>query len=287
MQLLVKIMSVAFSWVLLVFPGNQPGTARQVVAGNGSIGEYVFRLPEEGDIALSLSLPLRGGGARRLVVDESLGREIVITGDWNILDCIAVEEDEGLWTIGGGPGAAYRPTRLTVAVGAPVRELVVNGAWDIAYGCPSVTDCRIEINGACTGGFAFGALDSLQLNLNGASSVALAGAARSAALVLNGASLVEAFDLTVQGFDLTVNGAGDLEITAEQSLRVTVNGIATIACAGDPAIRRSVNGLASIQPRDLEEEPETEPAPEDEAQALSLPPQSEIEAIAPDDPLYE
>ena len=235
-------------WPEIVKPGGG-----ELVRGSGKVVEVKTPLSgDAGEVSLRVKgITLRGGGSSgvELVVDESLPREVVLTADDNIAACIRVSYDAaaGAVTVDLNRQAAFAPTQLRIAVGAPVNDLDVNGAWRFTYDCPSVTDCEVAVNGAANGRLSFGALETLRVEVNGASDISLAGTAKRADLTINGAANIEAFDLTAEAADVTINGAGECEITATATLGAEINGVGEVTYAGDPAVSRRVHGLGQVK----------------------------------------
>ena len=227
----------------------KPG--KRVVRGSG---EFLgWRIPleenEQGYTLRITGITLQGGGDVELVIDESLAREVMLTTDENIAECIRVDYDAEKIVIDLKERVILKPTKLTVTVGAPVRKLELNGAWDFTYDCPSVTACEVSINGACNGKFTFGTLESLRVGVNGASNITLAGAAKRADLTINGAADIKGFDLIAETARATINGAGGCEITATGTLDAEINGVGKIVYSGGPAVSKRVHGLGEVRAR--------------------------------------
>ena len=230
----------------------KPSGGGRLVRGSGNVVEV--KTPLSGDTgAFTLhvkGITLRGGGTEvELVIDESLPRKVVITADDNIAECISVAYDSvtDAITVDLNRRVALSPSKLRVAVGAPVKKLDVNGAWRFTYNCPRVTDCEIAINGAVNGAFTFGTLDALKMDLNGTGDLKLAGTAKQASLTVNGAANIRAFGLTAEAAAVTINGASDCEITATATLEAVINGLGNVVYGGDPAVDRRGFGLGNVR----------------------------------------
>jgi hypothetical protein len=139
------------------------------------------------------------------------------------------------------------PSRLRIAVGAPVKALGVNGAWRFTYDCPSVRDCEASVNGAANGRFAFGALDSLRLDVNGTGDITLTGAAARADLKIDGAANIRAFGLAAVSAGVAINGTGNCEITATGTLDAEINGVGKVTYAGSPVVSKTIHGLGEVK----------------------------------------
>lgn len=266
-----------------------------LVRGSGSVVDMRTPLSADGrGFALRVGgFSFRGSGKTELslVIDESLEREIVLTADDNVAERIRVQYDAsaGKITVEPDGRVAFAPTKLAIAVGAPVRELAVEGLWKISYDCPSVTECKLAVDGTANGDFIFGELDSLDMRfgglseievrcagakqckleadgtlngklalgemdsldmqLSGLSTLTVSGAAQRAVLSLGGGGVISAFGLTAQDADITMGGLGRCEITAERSLNAVIEGGGSIVYAGSPAVTKRIDGLGIVRAR--------------------------------------
>jgi len=229
----------------------------QLVRGNGNVVVNKTSLPEdERGYALRITgISLRGSRGNeadiRLEIDEGLEREVVLTTDSNIAERIHVAYNEaaGEIVIDMTQRVVFTPTQLTIIVGGPVRKLDLNGAWNFTYNCPGVTGCEASVNGASNGKFTFGALDALRVDVNGTGDIRLAGTAKQADLIINGAANIRAFDLTAVSADVTINGTGNCEITATSALDAQINGLGKVVYGGEPAVNKRVRGLGEVKAR--------------------------------------
>jgi len=236
-------------------PGNSGG---RMLRGSGTVAERrvsldseieSFRLSISG-ISLQWNQTQNQHKAEDLVIDESYAREIKLSTDDNLHEWIQISCDTtGLIRITVEDNRVLSPTQLRIEVGAPVEELVLDGAWNTYYNCPGVQVCSIRFSGAAKGDFTFGDLERLNCILNGACDLTLRGLAQRANFTINGASQIAAFDLSAETADVTINGAGKCEITAAQSLAAEVNGVGSIIYDGGPTVRRAVHGLGEIRAR--------------------------------------
>jgi len=224
-----------------------------LVHGSGRVVETKTPLSDNANsfVLRMIGISLRGSMEVELVVDESLAREVSLTADDNIAECISVKYDAALGEIvvDTNRHVVLSPTKLRIAVGAPVQRLDINGGWRFTYSCPSVTDCEISINGATNGTLTFGTLNALWMNVNGAGDIRLAGAAKRADLTINGAGHVKAFDLAAEAAGVTINGAGDCEITATGTLDAVINGVGKVVYGGNPVVNRQVHGVGEVRAR--------------------------------------
>ena len=232
-----------------------PGSPGSLVKGSGNVVDVRTPLSGgENGYSLRVSgFSFRGTGASKvsLVIDESLDREVVLTTDDNIVEYISVKYNAatGGIVVELARRAVFSPTEISITVGGPVRRLDVNGAWAFTYNCPGVTDFEGDVNGTANGKLTFGSLNSLSMDVNGASDITLSGKADRAELTINGAANIRAFDLAAQTADVGINGAGNCEITAETVLNAEINGLGKIIYGGNPTVSRSVHGLGTVKAR--------------------------------------
>jgi hypothetical protein len=233
---------------------------RETVQGSGVLTQFEVPLSNctDGYTLRVFDIPfsLRDAAELKIVIDERLDCGALLETDDNILDRLdfglsGASPASGDISMSAPSRTALSPTKLTITVGAPVRELAVDGLWKISYDCPSVRDCKLTAQGGVNGDFNFGALESLDMGcsglstihlrcqsvkncklaanggangdlafgemesldmrLSGLGSIDVSGAARRAVLDLNGGPRVKAFDLTAQDADVTLNGLGSCE----------------------------------------------------------------------------
>ena len=236
--------------------GGSGGGGKALLEGSGKVETKTVSLPEETErFALEVT-GISVQGLRRaevsIVIDESLDRGLVLEADDNVIGCIdiSVNNSTGRITVKTERGTVIvSPTKLQLRVGAPVEKLVVKGAWKLAYDCPSIDACEVELNGAVNADLMFNALESLRVDINGASDCTLSGTAKRADFVLNGAANINAFGLTARDASVVINGAGNCETTAESTLRAEINGVGNVTYGGGPRLERAIHGIGTVKKR--------------------------------------
>jgi len=224
---------------------------REAVQGSGGVITREIALSDSlGGLTLRLGeIQFRGFADIRLVVDSSRSSGLTLETDGNIAHRVGIDynpaRDE--ITVSAPRNLVFTPTVFILTIGAPVKNLKIDGAWKISYDCPEVLDCKAEINGAANGEFAFGSLSSLDIALNGACTLTLRGAAEEAALELNGAAAISAYELLAKSAAVTINGTGNCRITASDTLKAVVNGLGSITYDGEPVVSQSINGLGAVK----------------------------------------
>ena len=236
---------------------------REEVRGSGVIATREVALPGT-EVALRLNEIIFQFTSRNtgpidlaLVVDESLGRAAVLETDNNILTWMRLDYDSarGEVTLSAPRTMAFAPTRLKLTVGAPVRELITDGLWEISYNCPSVRNFKLRIDGTADGGFTFGELDSLDMSFSGLSTVGMdCQGVRTCKLAVDGTldgdftfGEMDSLDMTISGLStvgmdcksvrackLTVDGTlnGNFAFGEMDSLDMFLGGMSTLAVSG-------------------------------------------------------
>ena len=255
-----RIALVALALCLLFTLGACQGDIQSFfnppIEGSGNVVEHSTPLPENprGYALRVTGLSVRNFGSLKIfvVADESLADSVAVKTDDNISEQIIVTVNDKTGEIvvdAARPRVNLSPSELTIAADVPVRALAIDGGWFIRYDCPSVTDCKAEINGAANGDFAFGFLDSLDVTVNGAGNLTMRGTAQTVNLELNGAANIKAFDLTARSASVTIDGAGSCEIAAAERLNAVINGMGDITYDGAPAVSQTIHGVGTVKQR--------------------------------------
>jgi len=280
--------------LVLTLCGCGLGQYKETVRGSEVLRQRSLPLTEnaKGYALRVQGLSLRDVAELTLVIDESLESAVVLETDSNILHRLRLERgpapDE--ITLSAPYYLNFAPSKLALTVGAPVRELAVEGMWNICYDCPSVktfrfvaegdirsdftfgeldrldmglsgfsqinmsspgiTDCRINADGDCGGDYAIGESKNLHVNLSGFGRINISGAAERAVFVLEGDADITALGLTAQEADVNIDGMGSCEITAEQRLNVVIEGAGSVLYGGSPTVSQTIEGFGSIKAKD-------------------------------------
>lgn len=92
--------------------------------------------------------------------------------------------------------------------------------------------------------------ETLSLDFQGAAEAWLNGTANNLIAQLKGASEVHAYDLKTKNADITTDGAADIKVTVDESLKARGSGASEIAYDGTPAnVDVDVEGVATIKKR--------------------------------------
>jgi len=224
--------------------------------GNGNVVEQTIAIDEhEPGFSLEIRNVSFQGNFRdnpSIVIDESLGHEVVITTDNNIAELITVNQNDGAVVISAGRAMRFAPTQLTITTGLPITSLDIGGAWEITHNCTRVTDFSARISGSVRGAFAFNELDDLSLVLSGSGRISMRGAAENFRLTLSGSGRLEAFDLIAAAAEITISGSGRSETTIMDQLNATITGSGRIAAQGSAQeARLHIAGSGQVEAFDL------------------------------------
>jgi carbon monoxide dehydrogenase subunit G len=109
---------------------------------------------------------------------------------------------------------------------------------------------RVTLNGAVklTAGSLSGA--EFYLEANGATRAALSGNVNAMSGEMNGASKLDAEQLTTRAMELAISGAGRADVNATEALKVEISGAGKVTYAGNPQVAQTISGAGSVVKRD-------------------------------------
>jgi hypothetical protein len=90
-------------------------------------------------------------------------------------------------------------------------------------------------------------VDSLDITLSGAGSIALSGSARQQDVNVSGAGAYDSADLRCEIADINLSGAGSATVWVTESLDVNITGLGSVSYYGDPKLEQSVSGLGNVE----------------------------------------
>lgn len=190
-----------------------------------------------------------------ITIDESLDDILTLATDQNILDTITIEVDEDAKTITicGDKDLRYKHTSFNLDIGSPVKSVGIEGGFAIDFTVPTVTEFALSVRGAVAGDITFDRLDSFNLDIDGASSLALHGRSANCTAVINGASDIEAYDFITENASITLRGSSSYQAHATKVLTAKIEGVGSITYVGDPAtVNTDIRGLGTITPKSNE-----------------------------------
>lgn len=220
------------------------------LSGRGDISTLENSLSGEKYSLVITDIQFAASKTGAIEIDEALPDKLTLTTHQNIADTITVTVDDEAGTIHlkGTKKYRYSTDDFTIQVGVPLGNVEIDGGFTLDMKLPSVTDFSLEINGAISGDLEFGQLDTLEVGINGASSIVMTGQCQQCTVVINGASDIDAGDLHTGDSAITINGASSYTANATGTLDACVNGVGTISYVGEPeVINDRIAGLGTIK----------------------------------------
>jgi hypothetical protein len=107
---------------------------------------------------------------------------------------------------------------------------------------------RLEINGASAGDVVGFKGDKLELALNGASNLRIAGEVRELKALASGASSINAESLKAENADVDANGASKITVNATGDLKADASGASSVTYVGEPrSLKQNSSGVSSVK----------------------------------------
>lgn len=89
--------------------------------------------------------------------------------------------------------------------------------------------------------------DKLEVEINGAPAIELAGETNFLKIKANGAGKIDTHKLRAANADVNSNGVSKINVYARDQLDIVVNGPSHVTYEGDPVVKKTVNGPGSVQ----------------------------------------
>ena len=110
---------------------------------------------------------------------------------------------------------------------------------------------RVQLNGAVRFNASNLSGTEFYLEGNGATRITVQGAVNAVSAELNGASRLDADELTTRAMELSISGAGRAEVNVSEALKVDISGAGKVIYSGHPkTVDKSISGAGSIRPKD-------------------------------------
>jgi hypothetical protein len=176
------------------------------------------------------------------------------SGSQSALDRVSVEvqgstlrvrPNRSAW--GGYPGQAADPPPPIVLTTRAIRAVTISGPGRIEI--DKARGPRLDLVLTGNGRLAIGAIDTdaLAVTLFGSGSASLAGHAKQAKLVVQGAAEVAAAGLRADDLQLTAETAGPVAIAAGRSAKVRSTGSGEVTIGGTPACTVEALGSGTVR----------------------------------------
>ncbi|MDQ6623268.1 MAG: DUF2807 domain-containing protein [Verrucomicrobiota bacterium] len=156
--------------------------------------------------------------------------KLAVTTDANLLDYIRTSFSEG---------------KLHIEWVKPLK-----GTHGIKIDLASPALSHVELNGAVRLNVANLSGPEFYLVANGASRMTLAGNVNAMSGEMNGASRLDAEELSTRAMELSISGAGRADVTVSDALKVTVSGAGKVTYAGSPTVSKEISGAGSVRQRE-------------------------------------
>lgn len=228
------------------------GSSRKTVRGKGEDVYLIDVLPSAdaaGDHTLSIEDVYFTDGGIELTIDPSLADSITLKGPQNLLDSldVSIDHEAGIIRVTGDDRRQFAGADLEITLGVPVKSLSVAGGVELDASLPDVKAFALEVDGAVDGDITFGALDTLDVEINGAGDLELSGSCAEADIEINGAGAIDADHLICTNARVEINGAGSCDIHVTSILDAAVNGVGSIRYSGSPAtVNKSGGGIVAV-----------------------------------------
>jgi hypothetical protein len=167
----------------------------------------------------------------KVFVTQDTIESLRIASDDNIIDRVMTSVSNGVLVVGLREGSYNNLTVNVYASMKQIRRLESTGTAEFSSSNSIQTD-------------------SIICKITGAGSITLTGTANYEGVEIVGTGNVHNVNLVSTSCYASISGAGNVEITATQSLDAAIAGTGTITYAGNPpVIHQVVTGIGSVRPR--------------------------------------
>ncbi len=203
------------------------------------------------------ALAISGCGISGIPLDGDTSTEIRSV---DAFDSIELRGAAEVVVVVGGPQtieivadtAVQKYVKTTVSDGELVIDTDYGWRWgdidvDVRISVPSLDS--FDLKGA--GNIVIRGINSnrFSFTLAGAGDIDIAGKAVDVTINLAGAGGIDAYDLIAEDVVAKLSGAGQISVTATDTLDATLSGLGGIDYDGDPEVTSRVSGVGSIDPR--------------------------------------
>lgn len=165
-------------------------------------------------------------GIGKLKITTSDNSRVQISADDNLLPYVTARVEEGVLKIDTKRMLIPR-SEIVIEVFAPtIKKLSSAGAGSITFA---------TVNN-----------DVLEVLVQGAGSVMLAGQAKVLKLNISGAGNVDALGLNASEVDAELNGVGNVQVHASDTINANVSGVGQVVYTGDPKVKANISGLGTV-----------------------------------------
>jgi Putative auto-transporter adhesin, head GIN domain len=211
----------------------------QKIKGSGNV------ISEKRDVSGYKIIHVSGGFVTELVPGNTEG--ITIEADDNLMPSIITKVSSNTLNLSvKGTFANYKTLKATIYY-KDLEKLKATGAVKIKQTESSKHNTLfIELNGASNLKMALAA-KSLAIEGSGSSDIELKGSADNFDLDISGAGEVKATRLEAKNCKVSISGSGDADIFVTEKLDAEISGAGAIRYKGDPEVNKNVSGAGSVQ----------------------------------------
>jgi hypothetical protein len=162
-------------------------------------------------------------------------QKVMITMDERLLDLFVTEVKRGVLHMGFSHRNVFKNLLLLFKAD--------KGLIDITL--PEIKALQVTGKGLVVSDSL--SVESLEIDLTGASRVTLQGTASKLHIASTGSVRLDARNLATQWCSVKMNGAGTVEIEVTEKLNVTVTGAGKVLYWGDPKVNMKMTGTGSVR----------------------------------------
>ncbi|MBD2769862.1 DUF2807 domain-containing protein [Hymenobacter sp. BT664] len=205
----------------------------------------------KGDIVTrQLTVPAFEGVNLRIVADvvltEGATQKVEVRGQENIINRLKTAVDNGTWEI-EFDNRVSDYDKLTVYVTLPRLRRVVNSGSGSIQGLSTFTtsDLSVNVNGSGNTVLATTAT-TVDAGISGSGNIELSGSTPSQSVRISGSGSYRGFGLRSDQCEVSISGSGQVEVTANTTLRADIAGSGNVRYKGRPSINATVSGSGRV-----------------------------------------
>jgi len=187
------------------------------------------------------------GNAFNISVKKSTTFRIEATGDVRDIEDLVVKEQNGLLKIYYQNKWRIRRYRMEIEIEMPtLKEVDFSGASvSTVKGFNDLNSLRIDLSGASKATFLT-SVKTYEIDLSGASELDLEGNSEKIIADLSGASTLNAFDTKVETAQLDISGASSGRVSVSKQLQVQASGASKVRYRGNPEVKSDLSGSSKV-----------------------------------------
>ena len=183
-----------------------------------------------------------------LIIEQADEESLVVEGPINYLRYLTTEVEDGTLYLETRRGFVGTPTsRVTFRLKVKdLDDISFSGAGMIKIYAFTTDTIAVTLDGAGTIEMDNLQANSLDLLLNAAGAIVIAGEVDEQNVVLNGVGSYEGGDLASRKASVLLSGAGSAVVWATDTLDVTIAGLGSVSYFGSPQVTQNISGLGTV-----------------------------------------